>query len=237
MSRSSSAKGAASAFLSASGTVTLRPAGIGGRVGASDLSLPVPNNVCKAAEWPRSRLTAVAVWQRGRISLAGGLLTIEDHDVDFYMVHSTLEAVVPGPVVAPRRIRERGTDPQTVLLQIPEVEALADRVVASWHSSNASLQSRRWHRAKFDKPLRVTPLDDLLEVPAGVPLAVVGHDISLAGLSFIHDQPLAARKVSVAFQLDDGTCESVLTLLKWCRFRRDGLYQSGGQFVRRMAHV
>ena len=159
-------------------------------------------------------------------------LTIRQYDVDFFMSYATLAAAVPGNVIARGSVRERTADPLQVLLRIPEVEALADGVVASWHSSLASLQSRRWHRAKFDKPLRVTPLDDQTELPAGIPLAVVGHDISLAGLSFIHSQPLAARKVAVVFQVDETTCESVLTLLKWCRFRRDGLYQSGGQFVR-----
>jgi hypothetical protein len=153
------------------------------------------------------------------------------------MSYATLEAAVPGNVVARRNLHERVADPLRVLLQLPEVEALAEGVVASWHSSLASLQSRRWHRAKFDKPLSVTPLDNQTEMPAGIPLAVIGHDISLAGLSFIHSQPLAARKVAIAFQIDDSTCESVLTLLKWCRFRRDGLYQSGGQFVRTLAPV
>jgi hypothetical protein len=163
------------------------------------------------------------------------VLTIRQYDVDFFMSYATLAAAVPGNVIARGSVRERTADPLQVLLRIPEVEALADGVVASWHSSLASLQSRRWHRAKFDKPLRVTPLDDQTELPAGIPLAVVGHDISLAGLSFIHSQPLAARKVAVVFQVDETTCESVLTILKWCRFRRDGLYQSGGQFVRTLA--
>ena len=81
----------------------------------------------------------------------------------------------------------------------------------------------------------MVPLDDRTENPLGSPLAVVGHDISLAGISFVHDRPLAPRKVAVTFQFEDGTSESILTLLKWCRFRRDGLYQSGGQFVRRVA--
>jgi hypothetical protein len=151
------------------------------------------------------------------------------------MSFATLVATVPGHAVARRNVLERAADPLHVLLRIPEVEAIADGVVASWHSSLASLQSRRWHRAKYDKPLRVTPLDDQTELPAGIALAVVGHDISMTGLSFIHTQPLAARKVAIAFQLDDETCGSVLTLLKWCRFRRDGLYQSGGQFVRTLA--
>jgi hypothetical protein len=151
------------------------------------------------------------------------------------MTLATLEATVSMNALACRNVRERAADPLHVLGQIPEVRALADGVVASWHSSLASLQSRRWHRAKFDKPLRVTPLDDQTELPAGTALAVVGHDISLAGLSFIHSQPLAARKVAISFQLDGTTWESVLTLLKWCRFRRDGLYQSGGQFLRTLA--
>ncbi len=153
------------------------------------------------------------------------------------MTFATLEATVSRNALACRNVRERAGDPLHVLGQIPEVRALADGVVASWHSSLASLQSRRWHRAKFDKPLRVIPLDDQTELPAGTPLAVVGHDISLAGLSFIHSHPLAARKVAIAFQLDETTWEAVLTLLKWCRFRRDGLYQSGGQFVRPLANI
>ena len=151
------------------------------------------------------------------------------------MTLATLEATVSMNALACRNVRERAADPLHVLGQIPEVRALADGVVASWHSSLASLQSRRWHRAKFDKPLSVTPLDNQTELPAGTALAVIGHDISLAGLSFIHSQPLAARKVAISFQLDGTTWESVLTLLKWCRFRRDGLYQSGGQFLRTLA--
>lgn len=177
----------------------------------------------------------VAFRQRGRAFFLGHFLTSCRYDVGFHMTFATLEAAVSRNAFAGRNVRERAADPLHVLGQIPEVRALADGVVASWHSSLASLQSRRWHRAKFDKPLRVTPLDDQTELPAGAPLVVVGHDISLAGLSFIHSQPLAARKVAIAFQVDETTWETVLTLLKWCRFRRDGLYQSGGQFVRALA--
>jgi hypothetical protein len=151
------------------------------------------------------------------------------------MSNATLEATLPSLAVVSQDLRAERGNPLPVLLRIPEVEALADGVVASWHSSNTSLQSRRWHRAKFDRPLTVMPLDDRTEQPLGSPLAVVGHDISLAGISFVHDRPLAPRKVAVTFQFEDGTSDSILTLLKWCRFRRDGLYQSGGQFIRRLA--
>jgi hypothetical protein len=151
------------------------------------------------------------------------------------MPNATLDAAVPSSVIVSRDLCTQAVGPLTVLRRMPELEALVDGLVASWHSSSASLQCRRWHRTRFQKPLTITPIDDGTELPAGPPLAVTGHDISLAGLSFIHDRPLAPRKVAVTFQFDDGTCDSVLTLLKWCRFRRDGLYQSGGQFLRVVA--
>ncbi len=63
----------------------------------------------------------------------------------------------------------------------------------------------------------------------------MGHDISLTGLSFTHEEPLAERKVAVSFLFDDGPLDSVVTLLRWCRFRRDGFYQTGGLFLRAIA--
>lgn len=158
-------------------------------------------------------------------------MTIRRRDLDLDMPHATLAAAVPASAILTRDQRDHRESPLTVLRRMPEVESLVDGLVASWHSSSASLQCRRWHRTRFQKPLTITPIDDVTERPAGPAIAVTGHDISLAGLSFIHDQPLAARKVAVTFHFDDGGWESVLTLLKWCRFRRDGLYQSGGQFL------
>ncbi len=198
---------------------------------------PPAETVQKTAAFDRELRSSThgPMWRFGNTPLFPSLLlTIVQNDVGFFMSFVTLAATLPGNV-AGRNVREHATDPLSVLLRIPEIESLAEGVVASWHSSLASLQSRRWHRARFEKPLRVTPLDDQTELPVGTPLTVFGHDISLAGLSFIHRQPLAARKVAIAFQVDETTSESVLTILKWCRFRRDGIYQSGGQFVRALA--
>ena len=63
-------------------------------------------------------------------------------------------------------------------------------------------------------------------------LLASGRDISKGGISFAHEQPLTCRKIAVTLQLDDGGCESIVTELKWCRFTRDGVYHSGGQFQR-----
>ncbi len=123
-----------------------------------------------------------------------------------------------------------------VLRRIPEMECLfTGGVVASWHSSFGSLHSRRWHRVAYDKPLLLTPLDDLGD-GARSKLVVQGRDLSLSGFSFCHAEPLASRRVIVQFRDEvTSTVEGLLALLRWCRFRRDGSYQSGGQFVRAVA--
>ena len=121
----------------------------------------------------------------------------------------------------------------SILRGIPEVECLLGGVVASWHSSLGSLHSRRWHRVAYDKPLLITPLDDLTERPSQDAFLVQARDLSLSGLSFCHPRPLASRKVIVQFRGEDPSAtEGILAILRWCRFRRDGSYQSGGQFVR-----
>jgi hypothetical protein len=121
----------------------------------------------------------------------------------------------------------------SALRGIPEIECLLGGAVASWHSSLGSLHSRRWHRVAYDKPLLITPLDDVTERPAANAFLVQGRDLSLSGVSFCHPLPLASRKVIVHFHGDDASAtEDLLAMLRWCRFRRDGSYQSGGQFLR-----
>ncbi len=120
-----------------------------------------------------------------------------------------------------------------VLRRIPEMDCLfTGGVVASWHSSFGSLHTRRSHRIAYEKPLLITPLDDAGDGAEPSTFVGHGHDLSLSGFSFYHARPLASRRVIVQFR-DEATAqmEGLLALLRWCRFRRDGSYQSGGQFV------
>jgi hypothetical protein len=119
-----------------------------------------------------------------------------------------------------------------LLSRIPEVEPLLGGFVASWHSSQCSLHARRWHRIAYDKPLLITPLDAVGARPSECAFVAQGRDLSLSGLSFSHAQPLASRKVIVEFPAEAGaSSEGILAILRWCRFRRDGVYQTGGQFI------
>ena len=60
----------------------------------------------------------------------------------------------------------------------------------------------------------------------------VGRDISLGGISFTHTDPLPCRNIAISFALDNGVLATAVTRLTWCRFTLDGVYQSGGLFLR-----
>ena len=119
-----------------------------------------------------------------------------------------------------------------ILQAIREIESLVDGASASWHTSAQVMQSRGLHRFAYCKPLWITPVDELAEQPSCDAIVVDGRDLSPGGVSFVHVAPLPYRIVVVTFQSADGRRASVLTRLNWCRFTRDGRYQSGGRFLR-----
>ena len=120
------------------------------------------------------------------------------------MSNATLDAVVASSSVITCDASQRRCIPLAALRQIPEVEVLVDGFVASWHPSFASIESWRWHRIPFDKPLIISPLDDSSELCSGFSFAVQGQDISLVGVSFTHREPLTLCKVAVTFPFEDG---------------------------------
>jgi hypothetical protein len=121
-----------------------------------------------------------------------------------------------------------------VLGRIREAECLTRPQMASWHSSRQVLQARRWHRMLFEHPLELTPLDPRTEEPCGDTIDVLGRDVSLGGISFLHPRPLACLKGAISFPPanEDEDVPPVIVRLTWCRFTARGIYQSGGPFVR-----
>ena len=119
-----------------------------------------------------------------------------------------------------------------VLRRVRELECLVEAVVASWHQSLPILLSRRWHRVGFEKPIALTNVDDVSGLPVGDSKLAVGRDISLGGISFTHTDPLPCRNIAISFALDNGVLATAVTRLTWCRFTLDGVYQSGGLFLR-----
>ncbi len=141
-----------------------------------------------------------------------------------------------SPIVSlepPHQGASRESIESSVLRRLGTISSLMDSLVASWHCPRQVLHARRWHRFRFERPIAVTLLDPH-DLPDGEPLLAAGRDISKGGISFTHCRPLSCRRVAVTLRLDDGACETILTELLWCRFTREGIYQSGGVFVRKI---
>lgn len=97
----------------------------------------------------------------------------------------------------------------------------------------ADLRNHRERRASIRHPypelIRVTPADRRGEV-IGESLSVVGKHLSLEGLGFFHTSPLPFKYVLADFELGKQRFGLLLNLI-WCRFLREGWYDSGGKFV------
>jgi hypothetical protein len=79
--------------------------------------------------------------------------------------------------------------------------------------------------------IRLTPVDDQSLAPRGEPLVVVGKHLSERGLGFYHPKPLPYRRMIACLEAADGRLVRLLVDLTWCRFSRQGWYESGGRFL------
>jgi hypothetical protein len=136
------------------------------------------------------------------------------------------------PATSP--VRSGGSTPHRLspLHRIQELECLLESVVASWNAGVPTFEKRHGQRVLYTKPMLLTPLLDDTETPAGNSVVVVGHDLSLGGISFVHRQPLPCRKVALRFIQQERVSEAVLVRLIWCRFTRRADYLSGGRLLR-----
>lgn len=95
-------------------------------------------------------------------------------------------------------------------------------------------ERRSESRLPFHRPVRVTPLgEDLGAFDGAVSDTITGYtrDISPGGVGFLHDHPLATRRVLLTFDLLDGELLSLVVELTWCRYLGDFWYSSGGRLV------
>ncbi len=112
------------------------------------------------------------------------------------------------------------------------VTALLRELTASWHPPSTVAERRREHRLPCDLPAVLVPLDDDGKSLAGVPLDVRMKDISQHGLRIAHPEPMPHRLVLLAFETAESGTTRVMVRLKWCRFKRTDVYESGGAIVR-----
>jgi hypothetical protein len=93
-------------------------------------------------------------------------------------------------------------------------------------------ERRGEQRYPYPYLVHLTPVATDGVTPVGESLVVVGKHLSERGLGFYHPRPIAYRRVIASLETTGGTRLGFLIDLNWCRFTRQGWYESGGRFLR-----
>ena len=93
-------------------------------------------------------------------------------------------------------------------------------------------ERRGEQRYPYPYLVHLTPVAADGVTAVGESLVVVGKHLSERGLGFYHPRPIAYRRVIASLETTSGTRLGFLIDLNWCRFTRQGWYESGGRFLR-----
>jgi hypothetical protein len=92
------------------------------------------------------------------------------------------------------------------------------------------MERRTETRYPFPYLVHITPVgQDGNPIPSDT-VVVVGKHLSEQGLGFYHPKPLPYRRVIASLE-SNGRWLGFLMDLKWCRFTRQGWYESGGRIL------
>jgi hypothetical protein len=96
-------------------------------------------------------------------------------------------------------------------------------------------ERRRDQRYPFPRLFVLTPVDPETLARMGPPVTAAGKHLSESGVSFYHPDPLPHRWVIASVENGEGHTLNFLVDLDWCRFTRQGWYESGGRFLKAIA--
>jgi hypothetical protein len=103
-------------------------------------------------------------------------------------------------------------------------------LLANFQPRGTRRERRLYQRYPFPYLIQLTPIGPDGEPVEDETVAVVGKHISERGLGFYHTKPLPYRRMIVS--LETGTSRLRLLIeLGWCRFTKQGWYESGGRFL------
>ncbi len=112
-----------------------------------------------------------------------------------------------------------------------EVRAQVWGLLTALYPRNDLTERRRDTRYPFPCLVHLTPVGSDGVTPEGATLVVVGRHLSEHGFGFYHQQPLPYRRVIASLENGRGQWFGFLLHLSWCRFTKDGWYESGGRFL------
>jgi hypothetical protein len=93
-------------------------------------------------------------------------------------------------------------------------------------------ERRHENRYPFPYLVQLTPVVEDGVTPRGDAVVVVGKHLSERGLGFYHPKPLPHRRMIASLETGGGQWIRFLIDLNWCRFIKQGWYESGGRFLR-----
>lgn len=105
-------------------------------------------------------------------------------------------------------------------------------VLAAMYPDGTIAERRRHERFPYPRLVRLTPVAADGQTALDEMLVVAGKHLSERGLGFYHPAPLPYRLVVASLEKTPGEWLSLLLDVSWCRFSRQGWYESGGRFLR-----
>jgi hypothetical protein len=130
------------------------------------------------------------------------------------------------------------------LLQEPQFDLLPEQtdgpedvrtqvwaLLTTLYPQHELVERRRENRYPFPYLIHLTPVGDDGQTPTGETIVVVGKHLSQRGLGFYHPKPLPYRRMIASLEDTRGNWLGFLVDLNWCRFTKQGWYESGGRFL------
>jgi len=127
---------------------------------------------------------------------------------------------------------QRTATASTTPVEDGHIDTLLRALTASWRPVSIVAERRREERRPCDLAAVLVPLDKQGQAVTGAPLNVRVRDISQHGVGISHSDPMAHRVALIEFETRADGPVRLVVRLKWCRFKRTDLYESGGQILR-----
>ncbi len=105
-------------------------------------------------------------------------------------------------------------------------------LLSSLYPQDHPIERRKENRYPFPFLVHLTPIDADGEPSVDETVVVVGKHLSERGLGFYHPKPLPYRRMIVSLESPGEQWLGFLIDLNWCRFTKQGWYESGGRFLR-----
>lgn len=109
-------------------------------------------------------------------------------------------------------------------------------LLASWHTSQPPFERRHDQRFAYPQLVTLRPVGPDGLAVGDASYTVVTKQLSERGIGFYHPQPLVARRVIATFDIPEQEPVAFLVDVTWCRFTRQGWYESGGRLLHAVPH-